>query len=447
MQTQKKKYDRLFPPKFPDMIPLPGEWKNTVRGCHIPTKGPGLYTMDIEHISPDVVKKHNDPNSKESVISLYHGRVCIHRCSSCFNEELAVYSNTNRILGLKQTMQVIDSAIEIARTEGHDFQVVKFLGPGELLMNPELFDIICEYAKRGIFLNIFTKGAILGNDKLAIRFQGHAGVRSARDFVDKLASLANVGLIFSFQSFNPKVQDFLVTTRMRNRVLGLKNHTIKRDQALEYLLNSAFYDADGTTERFSLINGPIVPENIHESFDIYKFAIEHGTPIISTPTMVSGKGSCQIERQINETNIENWYNLVIELYSDIYVYNVLKGIQTPEQIIQEHIAAYAGLEPCNQVAHGLYLRANGIVQMCPGRFDSETVYGNIFDMPLEKIWMNSPNRKLGTDPEMRFNNHCPAKDSTSDQQNPERTFPFGFYDRVMERFKEKLKNPRPETRD
>jgi MoaA/NifB/PqqE/SkfB family radical SAM enzyme len=438
MNSLKKIYDQRFPPKFPGLKPLPEKWKNTVKGCHVESIGPGLYMMDVEHIPPAVAARHNDSDNNLSLINLYRGRICIHNCPSCFNEEAVVYGKENKILTLSQTMQIIDCARQIARDEGHKFEIVKFLGPGELLMNPELFKIIDEYAKRGIFLNIFTKGALLGNDRLANKFQGHMGIKDSKSLVDHLAAYSNVGLIFSFQSFNSDLQDSLVTSFTGGKRRGLPNQTEKRDRALEHIFSSAFFRIDGTTQRFSLINAPIVPENIDESFDIYKFAIEHGTPIVSTPTMISGKGSTQVEKQTQGTNAESWYEKIIELYSDIYIYNVLKGIQTSEQIEREGISPYAGLMPCSQVALGLYFRANGIIQMCPGRFDRETVFGNVFDKSLEEIWMNSSNRTLGMDPDMRFNNHCPAKDSTNPEQNHERTFPFGFYDKVLERFKEKL---------
>jgi hypothetical protein len=217
----------------------------------------------------------------------------------------------------------------------------------------------------------------------------------------------------------------------------LKNHTERRNKALEHIFSSKFYE-NGITQRITLISAPIVPENIDEAFDIYRFSIEHGTPVILTPSMLSGKGRLQIERQMG--SIESWFAKLIELYSDIYVYNIIKGIQTLEEIERVGIASYAGLEePCNQVAHGLYLRANGIVQMCPGRFDRETVYGNVQDTPLEELWNNSPNRKLGKDPQMRVNNRCPGKDSTSPQQDSTSAFPHDFYEKVMDKLKEKLR--------
>lgn len=171
----------------------------------------------------------------------------------------------------------------------------------------------------------------------------------------------------------------------------------------------------------------IVPENIEESFEIYKFFVERGTPVVMTPSMVSGKGCNAFA--IGQDEIDKFQDKLVELYARIYVYNVEKGIQTEEQIIQEGIASYVGAEPCNQASTGLYIRANGIVQMCPGRFDTETIFANVKETPLEEIWQASPNRKRGIDDPQNFiNNKCPAKDG--------RAFNEDFYERVMQRYNE-----------
>jgi len=340
------------------------------------------------------------------------------------------------MLDLEGTMRIIDDARAIAAAEGHSFESVKFLGPGELLMNPELFRIIEEYRKRGIILNIFTKGALLGSDRLAVRFHGQNGIKNARELVSRLATYENIGLIFSFQSFVQEIQDALVTRQNGGRIIGLRNYTDIRNYALENLFNSGFYAADGTTQRLCLINAPVLPQTIEDALDIYIFGLERGTPVITTPTMVSGLGKCQVGKQTTDA----WHKQLIELYAQIHLYNLRKGVQTIEQIKKEEISSYAGTEPCNQVALGLYLRANGIVQMCPGRFDSSTIYGNVFETPLAEIWEKSPNRQLGMNPQMRLNNHCPAKDAHTPGENNVRAFQFGFYEKVMERLRELLKN-------
>lgn len=67
--------------------------------------------------------------------------------------------------------------------------------------------------------------------------------------------------------------------------------------------------------------------------------------------------------------------------------------------------------------------------MCPGRFDEETIFGNVLDKPLKDIWHKSPNKARGAeDPHNLVNNRCPAKDGHA--------FPIGFYEKVMQRYQE-----------
>lgn len=423
-QTLKKK----LPVTFKDKVAK--GWKNSVQGWYVENATSGLYILDIEHIPDVLVKKHNDQNDSENVESNYRKDLCLHKCPFCFNEENVVYSQNktdangktiiNKMMTLEDTLKVIDQAIDIAKSEGHDFKSVKFLGPGELTINPQLFEIIEAYAKRKINMGIFTKGAVLGDDELAKKYQK----MTAKQLVDKLAKYNNVSLIFSFQSFNDDLQNSMVTTKNK----GIQNYSKIREKAIENVFNSAFYK-NGMTNRICMINAPITPENIDESFEIYKFFIERGTQVVMTPSMISGKGCGEIERQKKETDNEVFNNKLIDLYANIYAYNEKKEIQTKKEILKEGISSYAGAAPCNQVSTGLYIRANGLVQMCPGRFDEETIFRNVQDVPLKEIWENSPNKKRGIDNSNNLvNNKCPAKDG--------RVFPEEFYDKVMKRYLE-----------
>jgi len=418
----KESLERKFPIVFPDKVK--NGWVNGVRGWYVHNAKPGLYTLDIEHIPEDVVLEHNDPTSQESVGSRYRQRLCVHNCPNCFNDESGVYSKENRILTLDETMGLIDQAKEIAESERHRFQSVKFLGPGELLLNPQLFRIIEEYKRRNVILNIFTKGAVLGSDELARKYHG----MTSNNLVEKLVSSSNIGLLLSFQSFDDSLQDSLVTSPGENgSIQGLLGYSRIRERALENIFNSGFYK-EGITDRVCILNAPIVPENIDESFDIYKFFIERATPVIMTPSMVSGKGCNQFK--ISQDELNQFHENLIELYARIYKFNVDKGVQTPEQIQREGIASYAGAQPCNQASVGLYIRANGVVQMCPGRYDKETIYGNVFDADLKSIWLVSPNRQRGiSNPLNLINNQCPAKDGHG-------AFPNDFYKRVALRYAE-----------
>jgi MoaA/NifB/PqqE/SkfB family radical SAM enzyme len=441
-------FQKAFPVTVKGNVP-PG-WRNGAKKwyVHPAPKKPGLYTMDIEFIPDSLARAHNDPGSQDNIATRYRKDLCPHKCPFCFNEENQVYTQMktdlggkivvdkngnpilNRVMEVNEVVGMIDQAISIARSEGHEFQSVKFLGPGELLTNPRLFEIIEALSDRGVHIGIFTKGALLGSDELAQKYHG----MTAKELADKLASYENVSLLFSFQTFEDKMLEGLVTSRDEHgSIIGLKGYPDIRKKALENLFSSKFYK-DGVTERLCMLNAPILPETIDEAFAIYKFFIDRGTPIVMTPSMVSGKGKECVQRA-NESAIggqNSWFTKLEDLYSKIYAFNISKGIQNLDRIQEEGIASYVGADPCNQVALGLYVRINGIVQMCPGRFDKETVYGNLFEEPLASIWARSPNREMGfKDPHNLVNNRCPAKDGYA--------FPPGFYDRVMAKLEQLLK--------
>ncbi|MFC1801031.1 SPASM domain-containing protein [Nanoarchaeota archaeon] len=441
----KEKLEKKFPITFPDKVSP--EWKNSVKGWYVKNATPGLYTLDIEHVSDELVEQHNDQDNSINIKSNY-SELCVHDCTACFNKQSIVYSpkkrgldkslildeegnsQVNKIMTLEETLEIVDQAMDTARQEGHEFESVKFLGPGELLMNPQLFEIIEAYAERGINLGIFTKSALLGSDEHAQKYQG----MSAKELVDKLATYDNVSVLFSFQSFDDELQESLVTCKGK----GIQGYGPIREKALENIFGSEFYQ-NGKTDRVCAINAPIVSENIGESFEIYKFFVERGTPVVMVPSMLSGKGSDQVEKQ---KQIGDWQDQLVELYARIYAFNVEKGIQTPEQIEREGIASYVGADPCNQVSTGLYIRANGIVQMCPGRFDESTVFANVKDKSLKEIWDNSPNKQRGIDnPQNLINNRCPAKDENGCSVTKDVAgFQMGFYERVMDRYKELTSN-------
>ncbi|MGV8168587.1 MAG: radical SAM protein [Candidatus Nanoarchaeia archaeon] len=431
----KETLEKSLPVIFKDKVKE--GWKNSVQGWYVENATPGLYTLDIEHIPDFLVEMHNDINSAENISSRYRKDLCLHKCSFCFNEENIVYAKNinfdgktgpNRIMTLDETMTVIDQAVAIAKEEGHDFRNVKFLGPGELTINPQLFEIIEQYEKRGINFSIFTKGAVLGSDELAMKYWN----MSAKELVSKLADYKNLSLLFSFQSFNDKLQDDLVTTKITTRfgelTKGLRGYSAIRNEAIVNLFESDFYEG-GITNRICILNAPIIPENIDESFEIYNFFVERGTPVVMTTSMVSGKGCNQIQKQSIQMSQEEWGSKLVDLYANIYAFNVSKGIQTEGQIKTEGIASYVGAAPCNQVSTGLYIRANGLVQMCPGRFDKGTIYGNVFETPLKEIWASSPNKRRGSESSQNLiNNKCPAKDGI--------VFPEGFYREVMEKYEQ-----------
>ena len=300
--------------------------------------------------------------------------------------------------------------VDDARTIG--LQGTKFLGPGELFQNPDLFDILDAFEERGLPISIFTKGAELGNDELAIRNYGHLGVKSAKELVEKVSQYDCVRILLGFNSLFSDRQDKMVGSSTMTRDYqvnngtftnrGVSNYTEKRNLALVNLVEAGFNDPS-KGQRLSLIAAPVGLEQIDEIPTMYLWAAKRNIPLVIAPTMESGPKSIGLSAQ--NKRIDPNHEMLVQLMTEVYDTAIQNGVMSLEQMRREEVSAYMGTSPCNQVANGLFLRLNGRIQMCPGRSDSTAIYGNTHETPLAEIWENSPNYRLGA----RTNNWCTAK--------------------------------------
>jgi len=418
-QTQKEVesyYDRLVPAiyspnKFPEGFILK-HWSLDPEIIHRPmidavvdgstTAIRPISTLDLEFLSNETVRL-----AKNGSIDLVKNYPCGLKCPGCFSEE-SIYGDIKNLMFWQEVMQVVDDAKEIG------LKTAKFLGPGELFQNPDIFDILDSLNRRGIEFSIFTKGAELGSDDLARQVYGGFGINSAKELVKKIAEYGNIKILLGFNSFFSDRQDKMVgslrTTsdyQMVNGTFdrrGVVNYTEKRNQALVNLVNAGFNDPEGG-QRLTLIADPVGLDQTNEIPSMYRWAALRNMPIIITPTMESGPKS--IGLSMYNLRIDPVHLTLINIMEAIYTTALENGILSIEQIKEEGISAYFGTKPCDQVANGLFVRLNGKVQMCPGRSDNSATYGNVHQEPLAKIWINSPNYKLGS----ISNNWCPAKTS------------------------------------
>nr|VFK31863.1 MAG: Radical SAM superfamily enzyme, MoaA/NifB/PqqE/SkfB family [Candidatus Kentron sp. MB]VFK34831.1 MAG: Radical SAM superfamily enzyme, MoaA/NifB/PqqE/SkfB family [Candidatus Kentron sp. MB]VFK76971.1 MAG: Radical SAM superfamily enzyme, MoaA/NifB/PqqE/SkfB family [Candidatus Kentron sp. MB] len=322
------------------------------------------------------------------------GEVCSLNCPNCFRKNNSIDGDHQRILGFDHLVALIKEA----KTLG--LRSVKFLGAGEPFENHRFLEFLYFLKDEGIIPLIFTKGFVISNDDLVRRYFGYLGITTSKALVDALYE-CNASIMLGFNSFDPAVQARYVGA-------GL-DYVDARDRALLMLDGRGF--AEDHPTRLALSVNPITTQNIDEAFDIYQWGRLRNYYVIVTPTMISGRAR------------KNWQMItpseeaLIKLYTDIYQFNIQRGLQTLEQIQHEGISAYAGGHPCNQVSAGLYITLSGKVVSCPG---SETaIEGDIWETSLSEIWKGSENyKRRGT-----FNCHCVAKDGKS--------IPNGIYDAVI----------------
>ena len=325
---------------------------------------------------------------------------CVHSCPGCFNNATI----KNDIMTWQEVKRVVLEAKELG------LESIKFLGPGELTTNPELFDILNFFKNENIVVGMFTKAALMGSDYLAQKYHGI----SSKEFVDRLTAYDNITFLVGGRSFVPSIENKYIPTKDPS-LRGKFNYHKARNLALERLC-SAGMNADKGKRRLAIMTNPVSPETIDSVFDIFKWGTERNIPVYVTTTMVSGKGHQMIKSQ-QEIDFENQYQDL-----SVSIYNYLLGIRviSKERLLHEGVSPYVGVAPCNQLTHGLYIHYDGEVWRCPGN-DTEkfVVHKNVRESNLLDIWINSKNYGIN-----KLNNQC-VKDGVTIQS--------GFYKKVLER--------------
>ena len=361
---------------------------------------PSEYINDVNGwaFSKEVIEN----NSGELLtLDIDFGNKCSLNCPHCFKKG-AFYDTEETELNIPRLKEIILEA----KTLG--LKSVKIVGEGEPLETPEIIEFLEFLHSHKITPLVFTKGHILAEDKVTRSIYNHYGINTSKDLISRLFEL-NVSVLLGFNSFNPVIQDEMV-----GKVTG---YTELRNHALELLVDAGFNKTNPT--RLSLICAPLTNKNYDDAFRIYEWGRRRNLYTVITPTMVSGIMS----NNDNLAKATPSEEKLIELYTEIYKFNIDNNMQSIAQIREEGISAYAGAHPCNQVSVGMYLTNNGTIVRCPG--DDKGTLGNIHRQSLTEIWQNYKKKSC-----INFNNGCPAKYGKS--------IPDYFFDKVLLRLTEKI---------
>lgn len=345
---------------------------------------PDNYINDLRgwSFSKEIIE---DNVGKLLTLDIDYGNYCSLNCPHCFRKNNFINEVDHNELSSDDLKKLILDAKKLG------LRSIKFLGEGEPLENEGFLDFLEFLKSEGIWSIVFTKAHMIGDDELAKKYFADDGITTGEQLVKKLKTL-NISLVVGFNAIDSVVQ---------NRMVGDTTGTYvnKRNKALGLLVKHGFNQGNPT--RLALGVNPVTKKNINEALAIYKWARLRNFYVVLTTTMISG-------------NAKKWqgltpdYEKIIQLYTDIYKFNIKTNLQTKEQLQQEGISSYAGGHPCNQTGCGMYVSLRGEVLLCPG---SEAYdFGNVFENSLENIWHNSDNYKQRKGV---FNCHCPAKDGMS----------------------------------
>jgi len=347
------------------------------------------------------LKKHK---GKLLHLDIDFGNVCSLNCPHCFRKENKVDYGKRKLLDYDQLVKLILEAKKLG------LKTVKFLGAGEPFENKRFLEFLRFLNANKISASVFTKGHVIGDDKLAKRYNEHYGISNGKQLAKELYKL-KVGILLGFNSFDVEVQDKMVG--------GIKGYSLKRNKALLNLVQAGFNKANPT--RLCFVITPITKRNLDQILKIYKWARKRNIFPVTCPTMISGRCAKDADWKKITPSKEN----LIKLYTEIYKYNFKTGIQTLKQVKEEGVSPYAGAYPCTQMACGMYITLGGVVLRCPG--DDVTKFGDIWKSPLKDIWLKSENYKRAG----IFNCGCPPKEGKS--------IPNNFYRDVLARLEKSQK--------
>ena len=194
-----------------------------------------MLTLDLNIPNGAFAETVNMARLGEATQAFKRNYPCVHQCPGCFNNaELH-----NPIM----TLDEVTSVVEQAQALG--LESVKFLGPGELLMNPELFRILNFFEERNIVIGIFTKAALLGNDKLAMQYQR----MSSEELVRKLTSYKHTNFYVGSHSFDPRFENMAIPQNKRE---FSASSVLNRNLAIERLCRTGLNTNHASTPNHSM---------------------------------------------------------------------------------------------------------------------------------------------------------------------------------------------------
>lgn len=366
-----------------------------------------------------------DGTAKMLTMDLDFGDQCSMRCPHCFRRDDRFDKIT---LGNSLTDEEIYDYIKQAKKLG--LKSIKILGRGEPFQNKKFLKFLRDMTKLNIGVGVFTKGYILGSDKLTETYNKDYGIKTSEELIKELKKL-KVSIYLGFNSFNDRIQEEFVGIDKS----PIKNYIKLRNRALILLVEAGFNEyKKGEVTRLAIISAPIKPENINEIFEQYKWARVRNIYMLSCPTTISGKGIDEFKRAVSTYNVtkgsktghEKYIEDLEDLYVKIYTWAIKTSLITKETLEEDGISLYPGCHPCNQTASGFFLNLSGQVVQCPGRATGNALFAKDIReyKNLKELWTSCLSYKRAKN-SRKFNFHCPARDGIS--------IPMDFYSNIEKR--------------
>ncbi len=369
-----------IPPKFEGKVPA--GFVNDVKGWSATkdevkeavAKG-GMLTLDIDMAGKGV---------------------CSLKCGHCFRRTEEFWK--------EERLSFEELEFNLRQAKALGVRSVKIIGPGEPLEDRSLFRLLELMKELEIIPLVFTKGHVLGNERLSQSIHG----MSCDELAAKLHSLGAT-ILMGATSFDAPTEDSTV---------GKEGYHSMRDKALIRLVSAGFADfIPGEPTRLGVIFSPITPANIDEALEVYKWVRERHIQPVLAPLIIAGRAKARPDLIVPSEEF-------IDLFVQVNIHAIQQGIFALEELEKSGISAYGTAPPCSQLSVGMFMRGDGKVLRCPG--NDTAVLGDLHDKTLTQIWEASISLRKFLDP---CNNQCPPKTAGC-------SYPKGFFSEVLRRVKE-----------
>ena len=265
---------------------------------------------------------------------------CNLNCKYCYSENIeserkVVYDDE---LTFREIIKIIDA---FAKAGSKSINIV---GSGEPTIYPFFKEVVKKISERNIIPVVFTNGVIISSNYQLVEF----------------LYKNNVSIVIKYNSSNSDIQDLLV---------GRTGYSIKRDKALECLIDFGFNSYNPTRLGFDVI---VFNEVIDEIPGILRYCRRNNIFPIIADYIPSGRtyngvvadannGNCLVDMLGNKSGVK----LMPPTNDQKYVlYNELKRIDEVEfGILHDEFPAYYSGIPCTQML-GLYVDIHGDIWPC-----------------------------------------------------------------------------------
>lgn len=324
-----------------------------------------LLSLEFNWLPAEVVKAYNSAPSEKDKKEVLVGKVygnCKLNCKGCYVKQDNLFKDQN-LIHPEAILELIENAVNNLGTK-----TVKYLGPSEFFRDKDVFKYLDRFQKMKVILGVFVKDPMFGDDSEVEKLFGDQGLHTSEELIIKLASFANLKILFNFRSFDEEKTNDLVRGGYQGKEDYAGNYKAVQTRSLE-LLYKHFVAAEmarGKEARLVIINTPITADTIDEAYEIFTYFVDRGVTVISTTSMQSGCGGGLYDKLNQEFMIKfkNYYAQVIK-------YSLQRGLISQKYFAKFGPSPYAGCSHCLQMCNGLLIRETGQLMRCPGADHNE----------------------------------------------------------------------------